>query len=431
MIERIRYARIIVLCTLSLLFSACLTDDSADEAAVSLTFTNPGDVSRIQTPDVAVNIFGKASSESEIESVDWINDRGGRGNATGTENWVTGNIVLQLGTNVITVTATDLDGNESSKSIEIEREEPAKSDTGNAEPVVMYSYNANLSNPAPVAGAYIDPKLTYFFTVPGDDWIDRGVSYVDYLCCKGISGPGEGTEYGPNMPVSFSPWSVALDLTGLEPGGVRRLRAVANFPDGSEPSAQNFDFTVAGDETRSNTPPTISGEPSRDASVGMAYRFVPTGQDADGDTISFSIENKPSWLRFNKSTGKLSGTPEARDMGVHGDIVISVSDGRSSTSMRPFSITVEASASGSATLTWNPPMFRMDGKPLNNGLAGYQIRYGKRSGNYSNQVNIESPGIASYVVDNLNSGTWYFTVLAYDKLGQFSDHSMEVEKKIL
>ena len=137
MIERIRYARIIVLCTLSLLFSACLTDDSADEAAVSLTFTNPGDVSRIQTPDVAVNIFGKASSESEIESVDWINDRGGRGNATGTENWVTGNIVLQLGTNVITVTATDLDGNESSKSIEIEREEPAKSDTGNAEPVVM------------------------------------------------------------------------------------------------------------------------------------------------------------------------------------------------------------------------------------------------------------------------------------------------------
>ena len=73
----------------------------------------------------------------------------------------------------------------------------------------------------------------------------------------------------------------------------------------------------------------------------------------------------------------------------------------------------------------------MDGKPLNDGLAGYQIRYGKRSGNYSNQVNIESPGIASYVVDNLNSGTWYFTVLAYDKLGQFSDHSMEVEKKIL
>ena len=57
MIERIRYARIIVLCTLSLLFSACLTDDSADKAAVSLTFTNPGDVSRIQTPDVAVNIF--------------------------------------------------------------------------------------------------------------------------------------------------------------------------------------------------------------------------------------------------------------------------------------------------------------------------------------------------------------------------------------
>jgi hypothetical protein len=431
MIEGIRYARVVVLCTLSLFFTACLTDDPAADAAVSLSFTNPADVSRIQTPDIVVNIFGTAVSEAKINSVAWVNDRGGRGNANGKEKWVTGNIVLQVGANVITVTATDADGNENSKSIEVEREESAKSTTGNPDPVSMYSYNSNLSNAAPVNGASIDPQLVYFFTVPGDDWIDRVVSHVEYLCCKGISGPGEGTAHNPKMSVSFSPWSVAIDLTGLEPGGVRRLRTMGNFLDGSQSAAFNFDFTVAGGAARQNTPPSISGSPSQFATVGMAYRFIPSGTDVDGDTVSFSIENKPGWLNFNKTTGRLSGIPTDNDVGIHGDIRISVSDGKTSTSLAQFSIEVEPGANGSATISWNPPMFRVDGNPLNNDLAGYQIRFGRTSLDYSNQVNVENAGIASYVVDNLSSGTWYFAVLAYDSAGQFSNPSEEVWKKIL
>jgi hypothetical protein len=48
--------------------------------------------------------------------------------------------------------------------------------------------------------------------------------------------------------------------------------------------------------------------------------------DKDGDTLQFTIENKPSWASFDTSTGKISGTPTDRNS-TYSDIVINVSDG--------------------------------------------------------------------------------------------------------
>ncbi len=86
-------------------------------------------------------------------------------------------------------------------------------------------------------------------------------------------------------------------------------------------------------------------------------------------------------------------------------------------------------ASGSATLSWTAPTERIDNTPLFD-LAGYRVRYGQSSGNHSNQITINNPGITTYVVDNLSSGTWYFTVSAFDSTGQFSDLSNEGQKSI-
>ena len=64
--------------------------------------------------------------------------------------------------------------------------------------------------------------------------------------------------------------------------------------------------------------------------------------DTDGDSLTFSIENRPSWAVFNEETGTLAGTPGAADVGTAEGIVISVSDGNESASLPPFSITVAA-----------------------------------------------------------------------------------------
>ena len=93
-----------------------------------------------------------------------------------------------------------------------------------------------------------------------------------------------------------------------------------------------------------NSAPTISGAPPTTATVGVAYAFTPSASDANGDALSFSIANKPAWAAFSTATGALTGTPAAGNVGATSGIVIRVSDGKATTSLPAFTITVAAAA---------------------------------------------------------------------------------------
>lgn len=181
-----------------------------------------------------------------------------------------------------------------------------------------------------------------------------------------------------------------------------------------------------------NRAPTISGSPATSVNAGTAYNFQPSAADADGDTLMYSIQNKPSWATFSTTTGKLSGTPSSG--GTHSGIVIAVSDGKGgSASLPTFSITVAAAppppANGSVTLSWTPPTQNTDGSTLSN-LAGYRIQYGSSQSALTQTIQITNPGMATYVVTGLSSGTWYFAVKAYSSGGAESANSNVVNKTI-
>jgi len=92
-----------------------------------------------------------------------------------------------------------------------------------------------------------------------------------------------------------------------------------------------------------NTAPTISGSPPTTVAAGKPYYFKPTVKDVDGDTLKFSITNKPGWLSFDLKTGALSGTPTTYHVGgVFPGIKIWVSDGIADRSLDIFAITVTA-----------------------------------------------------------------------------------------
>jgi hypothetical protein len=106
-----------------------------------------------------------------------------------------------------------------------------------------------------------------------------------------------------------------------------------------------------------NTAPTISGTPDSEVTAGTPYAFTPTANDVNGDTLTFAIENQPSWATFDPVTGRLSGNPGVGDAGSYLDIVIGVSDGELSASLGPFTINVVVdnraptlSGSGAATI---------------------------------------------------------------------------------
>lgn len=178
-----------------------------------------------------------------------------------------------------------------------------------------------------------------------------------------------------------------------------------------------------------NIAPVISGTPATGVLAGSAYAFTPVASDANGDTLSFSISGKPAWALFNTATGTLSGTPLAADVASYGPVVISVSDGMASTSLAPFTISVTAVASGTATLSWSPPTQNTDGSPLSD-LAGYYIYYGSSAATLSNRLVVSNAGLTAYTLTSLASGTYYFAVSAYTTTGTESAQSNVGSKSV-
>jgi len=178
-----------------------------------------------------------------------------------------------------------------------------------------------------------------------------------------------------------------------------------------------------------NTAPTITGSPPASVLQGQDYDFTPAASDPDGDPIEFSIERKPAWASFDRSTGRLSGTPGAADAGNFTNIRISVTDGKATVALNDFAISVRQVAEGSATLSWSPPTQNNDGSALTN-IAGYRIYFGRNRDNLTEVVAIDNPGLTRYVVENLTPARWFFRMTTLNTGGAESARSQAVSKTI-
>ena len=275
----------------------------------------------------------------------------------------------------------------------------------------------------------------------------------------------------PNRPPTLS----GTPATSAAPGNTYSFSPAANDPDGDtlsfsisgRPSWANFDTTSGrlsgtpddGDvgtysgivisasdgelttslpafaiavEASSNSAPTLSGTPPSSVTAGSPYSFTPVANDADGDLLGFDVSNLPSWADFNTGNGRISGTPNAADVGLYDNIRITVSDESASDTLGPFSIEVVApgAASGAAILSWNAPTENEDGTPLTD-LAGYRLYWGTTPGSYPNSVTIDNPGVTVYVVDNLAPGTYEFVATAFNTSGLESSFSAPTTKTVM
>jgi hypothetical protein len=178
-----------------------------------------------------------------------------------------------------------------------------------------------------------------------------------------------------------------------------------------------------------NRAPTITGTPVTTAKISVPYSFQPSASDPDGDKLTFEVRSKPNWATFSSTTGRLEGTPPVGSAGTFTGVQIIVSDGKTTTSLNPFSIEVREPAIGNAELAWQPPTANEDGSQLSD-LSGYVIRYGKSAGALDQSVKITNAGTTIYVVENLIEGTWYFSLSSVNSAGVESRPTGYVSKTI-
>lgn len=178
---------------------------------------------------------------------------------------------------------------------------------------------------------------------------------------------------------------------------------------------------------------SISGTPAVNIAAGSNYSFAPSAiARGTNSNIRFTIANKPKWASFNPKNGRLSGTPNAANVGRYNNIVIRARDGKLTTALRPFSIRVNGTFAGTTrrTLHWVAPRTRADGRSISlSEIAGYRIRYGTAPGKYTNSV-VVSNGSTSYILPKLKAGTYYFVVTTIDRAGLESKYSSKATARL-
>ncbi len=205
-------------------------------------------------------------------------------------------------------------------------------DNNIAVPVSLPAFSITVTNEndAPIITGTPDATVAedapYSFTptgadIDGDTLVYSITNKPDWATFDPVTGVLSGTPTNANVGIAEN---IVISVTD------NNIAAPVSLPP--------FSITV----TNENDAPTITGTPDATVAEDAPYSFTPTGADIDGDTLVYSITNKPAWATFDPATGELSGTPTNVNVGIAENIVISVTDNNIAVpvSLPAFSITV-------------------------------------------------------------------------------------------
>lgn len=209
---------------------------------------------------------------------------------------------------------------------------------------------------------------------------------------------------------------------------------------GSGPGGATGDGVTVDDGTGGSTgDATTGGSPSITIEVTSPVRgeemetpddSVILGGTADSNHQIESV----TWANDRGGQGNSSGGNSWKTSAIalqpgNNKITITAKDSSGASAWRSVLVKKDSGATGSITLSWEAPTTREDGSPLTD-LSGYRIRYGRMSEIYDYEIEIDNPGIVTYVVEHLRPGKWYFVASAYDSSGLESDMSNEAAKVV-
>lgn len=281
-------------------------------------------------------------------------------------------------------------------------------------------------------GAHSDDQFSFsedasLFTLSGNELQVSGQMFATYSTTGGM------------LTLEFS--GSGADATGDRVIDALRHIRYSNSNDTPPASIETlWTFTVADGGsvsdtltvtiTATNDAPSISGTPTTNVDEDSPYSFTLAAADPEGDAVTFSIQNKPSWASFNASTGALTGTPTNDDVGTTGSIAISVTDGSASASLPAFDLEVaninDAPTIGGSpdqtvaqgnSYTFTPTASDIDvGDTLIFGISNkpYWATFDTSTGTLSGNPNNDDIGTTSTIVISVSDGTVGTSLPAFD-----------------
>ncbi|HET9360922.1 MAG TPA: Ig-like domain-containing protein [Vicinamibacterales bacterium] len=258
-----------------------VTYSLADSIPPTVTISTPTTQSTLATTSSSLTIGGTASDNVGVTQVTWVNDRGGSGTANGTSSWSVGGIILQTGTNVITVRARDAAGNQGTDVL-----------------TMTYSTTSEdvIAPTISIAGPTTGPSYsttTSVVTLGGSSSDNVGVTAVTWTNNRGGAGFSSGTTSWSIPSVPLQGGTNVITVTAQDAAnnkGTDVLTVTYNAP------------TVPAPDT---TPPSVSiSMPTSQPS----YATTESGMALGGTSSDNVGVTQVSWVNNRGGSGVASGT---------------------------------------------------------------------------------------------------------------------------
>src|SRR3989338_4428345 len=153
------------------------------------------------------------------------------------------------------------------------------------------TYNAPQITSSLSATAYVDQEFTYTLTASQDATGTGGSLSCSFHAPFDFQQNGCTITYTPNITdLDMGPYNVDMEVS-----------------DENGEDEATLELTIA--ESTGSNAPVISTTSLASGTTNTAYSSSISATDADGDTLTYSLTEAPSWLSINSSTGALSGTP--------------------------------------------------------------------------------------------------------------------------
>jgi hypothetical protein len=229
---------------------------ASDTTAPTVSIATPTSVTTYASTTTSIALGGTAADNVGVSSVSWVSDRGGSGTATGTTNWSIPVVGLQVGNNVITVTARDAAGNAGTDILTVTYTAP---DT--TVPVVTIT--------GPTTGSsYSTSSSTMTISGTGSDNV--GVTAVTWSTDRGSSGTASGTTNWTASPVALQSGANVVTVTARDAAGnlgKATLTVTYTPPDTSAPAISILGPTSSPSYNTTSSVVTLGGTSSDNMGV--------------------------------------------------------------------------------------------------------------------------------------------------------------------
>ena len=313
-------------------FDVLVTDSAGNEASQSFTISVSANA-----PDALPLTFTQARTEiglgqdylSQITGTDSLGRPVTFALASGPASFAVSAdgllsfVPTEIGTQIVELTATTADGESETVSLDLN--------------VVGFPV---ITTPTIVSEALASAVIgdEYIYDVVVEDASGALLSFELLEAPAGASiDPNTGT-------LRFTPQS--------DQGGTAAFAIEVVNADGQSATQE---FTV--DVGRVGGPPRIVSVPPTEGSVGDTFLYTVDAIDAEGDPLTFSLLDAPAGLAIVESTGEITFTPTADQIGLQ-NVIIQVADGFGGASTQSFEINISDGVANEAPeITSEAPRF--------------------------------------------------------------------------